>query len=343
MTRQPERSATIRDVAARCRLSITTVSHVLNERRGRYSLQTAQRVWAAVEELGYQPNHIGRMLRKGNDWLVGALVPNLANAFYADMVCALDRALQKQNRLLLAVSLGEDLAVQEATVKNLRGAMLAGLVVIGTSPQELHHVMTLDHPQAPLVFVNRGSDGWYSSHYTVGIDNYQAGRALGDYFRSHRAKRVAVLRGPDYSYASRQRYEGFLSSIAVPGSGALIIQDEATPLTARAGMVAGPRIVSEAADAVFCGNDMVAMGLTAYLNECRIRVPEDILVSGFDGNSVADTLGKHLVTIEQPMEAMADVMAQWLSGPAHSKALPEHRTLPFQIRAPLDGDGNCLI
>lgn len=336
MTRHSQNSVTIKDVARRCNLSITTVSHVLNEHNGRYSKETASRVWTAVEELGYQPNNIGRMLRKGNDWLVGALVPNLANVFYADVVCALDRALQKERRLLLTVSLGEDLDVQKVTMRNLRGAMLSGLVVIGTSPQELHHVMTLDHPQTPLIFVNRGSEGLYASHYTVGIDNYQAGRSLGDRMKHSKPKRIAVLRGPDYSYASRQRYEGFLASITAPGSDISIVYDDAVPLAAAAGMEAGPHVVTMQPDAVFCGNDMVAMGLVEYLRSRQIRVPEDILVSGFDGNSAAQTLGRQLLTIQQPILAMAEVMARWLSDPDHLKASPEHLTLPYRVHDPLD-------
>lgn len=76
------------------------------------------------------------------------------------------------------------------------------------------------------------------------------------------------------------------------------------------------------------------MGMAEYLKSCHISVPDDMLVSGFNGNSVTQTLERHLLTIQHPILTMADVMARWLSDPAHPKSSPEHVTLPDRVLDP---------
>ncbi len=334
MTPNPPASATIRDVARQCGLSISTVSHVLNHHTGRYSAETADKVWVAVHELGYVPNHIGRMLRKGNDWLLGALVPNLENVFYADMIRALDLSAQRRARLLLTVSLGDDFGLQEQTIRSLRGAMLSGLVVIGTTPRELHHVMTLAHPETPLVFVNRGSEGFYAGHYGIGIDNYEAGRALGAYLRHHGCQRVAILRGPDYSYASRQRYEGFVAGATGTSRDVTIVYDEPVMLTAAAGFERAATVCQLHPDGIFCGNDMVALGVAQYCMVAGLHVPQDILITGFDYNSLTRIVGRRLVTIEQPVDQMAQRIVAWLSDYARGSHTPVCERVEFRLVVP---------
>ncbi len=325
-------TVTIKEIAARCQLSTSTVSHVLNGQSGRYSEDTAQRVWRAIRELGYQPNHIGRMLRKGNDWLYGALVPNLANVFYADFVHALDIALQSQDRLLLTVSVGDTLELQQRTMKNMNGAMLAGLVLIGSTAQELHQIVTLSHRNTRLVFVNRGTTGLYANYCGVGIDNFGAGKDLAVVVRRGGRRRLALLRGPDFSYASRQRYEGFLAGWVDHGPDVAIVYDATIRLTPDAGFAAAQEAVGQNPDVIYCGNDMVALGVLEYCATHGIRVPDQILITGFDYNSMTQVLGQRLMTVAQPIDAMALTVAEWLSMPQPEQ--PVHRIMPHRVVLP---------
>ncbi len=324
------RRVTIKDIAQRCQLSVSTVSHVLNGQQGRYSEETARKVWEAIRELGYQPNQIGRMLRTGNQWLFGALVPNLNNVFYADFIQALDVSLQKADRLLLTVTLGDTFDLQQRTIKNLNGAMLAGLVFIGSTPQELHQIVTLSHQNWPLVFVNRAQSGLYASYPGVGIDNFRAGFDVAVAARSQGRQRVAILRGPDFSYASRQRYEGFLSGWVQSGHSGEIVFDQAVELTTSAGFQHAAAVLSAGPDVVYCGNDMIALGVTQYFAMQSVDVPESILVTGFDYNSLTRVVGTRLLTVAQPIEEMAQWVARWLIQPnADREAV--HCTMPHRL------------
>lgn len=325
-------TVTIKEIADRCQLNPSTVSHVLNGHSSRYSEDTAARVERAIRELGYQPNHIGRMLRKGNDWLYGALVPNLANVFYADFVHALDQALQNQDRLLLTVSVGDTVELQQRTMKNMNGAMLAGLVLIGSTAQELHQIVALSHRNTRLVFVNRDTQGLYANYCGVGIDNFGAGKELASTVRRRNRQRLAVLRGPDFSYASRQRYEGFMAGWVDHGPDASIVYDTTIRLTSDAGFGAAPAAIEQQPDVIYCGNDMVALGVLEYCAIHGVAVPDQILITGFDYNSMTRVLGQRLMTVAQPIEAMAQTVAGWLSTP--QPEAPVHRVLAHRIVLP---------
>lgn len=333
---KPSGNVSIKDIARHCGLSVATVSHVLNGRRERYSAETEAKVLSAVQELGYAPNHIGRMLRKGNDWLFGALVPNLANIFYADFVRALDQALQQERRLLLTITLGDDPAVQQATLQSLQGAMLSGLVVVGSTARELHELMALSHRRTSLVFVNRGQTGLYAQHLGVGIANFDAGHALAQRVLAWRRRRIAVLRGPDYSFASRQRYEGFIAGLN-GDPGIRVVWDQSVELTAQAGFEGARAAAASRPDALFCGNDMVALGALEYFSAHGFKVPHEVLILGFDYNSLTRVVGRRLLTVAQPVGLMAETIARWLTHPETSR--PDGPiTLPFTIVEPQTDD-----
>jgi LacI family transcriptional regulator len=289
-------------------VSQTTVSRVLSGASS-VSTETRARVLAAIEQVNYAPNHSARAMRTRRSGTVGIVVARLTNPFYPELLEALNRALSAQGlRMILwdAELLGEEPAVDAIRAGLVDGIMFT--TVVRDSPA----VRAAFDGGAPIVIVNRPAPDLPCDQ--VASANGAGGRRIAKYLFHNGRRRFGVLVGPGDVDTSTEREDGFragLSELGVAPDDVVRIEGDFTHASGYAGLV---ELMSrpEPPDAVFCVNDLIALGALDAARVLGVAVPGQLWVAGYDNIEMASWAAYDLTTAEQPKQAMADAAVELL-------------------------------
>ena len=319
--------ATIRDVAQRAGVSISTVSRVLNNTCA-VAEDKAARVRLAADELGYVPNPAARSLLKRETGGIGILLPYVSGEFFSDFLTGMDDTAKRNDCFLLISTSHHKAAEWRASVQSVY-KRVDGLVVM--APQMSPEKLKLGN-RIPIVFVNSpGPDT--DAGYILNFDNfggtYQAARHLVDL--GHR--QFAFLRGPQAAHDAAVRLEGFEKAMNEAG-----IEDY-TVIQAgydqEQGHSAGSLIASmdPRPTAVVASNDYCALGAMSAMMDAGLRVPEDVSVVGFDDVASARFSSPQLTTISVPIREIGVKAVQYLLKHIRDNdpVLPRRETLPVSL------------
>ncbi|MDO4242352.1 MAG: LacI family DNA-binding transcriptional regulator [Actinomyces sp.] len=326
---------TLRDVAALARVSAMTVSNVVNGREEKVSAATAERVRAAIDELGYVPNAQARALAGASSRIIALVYsvpgtgPALAGGHSSVFVGACEQACQEADHtLMLCSTRGAAGPVRPEELRDrLRAWNVAGVIVLGGVPVSLRS--PLGELDVPVVLIDDyggdgspdGADGEVDGGLRVNIDDLGGGRQAGERIAGLGHRAVAVV-GP-LSVGSpvvEARLRGLRQGLAdptPPGGGdpariELVDVPEGFEAGVRAGQSLGDRM-REARDAasgtghdepvtaVFATSDVLALGVVAGLRRAGLEVPRDVSVVGFDGFEVSTYCDPPLTTVCQPI------------------------------------------
>ncbi|MDX6325754.1 MAG: LacI family transcriptional regulator [Nocardioidaceae bacterium] len=299
---RPEPRVTITQVAARAGVSATTVSHVLSGKRP-VADETRGTVRRAILELGYRPNHVARSLRTRRSQMIAVIVPDVTNTFYSVLtrgladtvdsegygtyVCNTDGQLAREAKFLDdMLDRGADgivlAAVDRASVGALKPADLGVPVVcVGDS---------LDHPRIDV----------------VSVDDEHGSYEVTRHLLERRPKRLAMIQGPTES--GRTRIAGFARAMEEAGRPVDPTLMATGDWTRRGGHAAMRDLLTRSRrrrpDAVFCANDLMAIGAIDALREAGLTVPRDVAVAGFDDVDAATIVHPSLTTVANPAYAI---------------------------------------
>ena len=293
------RSIGIRDVAQHAGVSTATVSRALNSPDSvRPALR--ERIQATIEEIGYIPHASARALASRRTRTIGAIVPTVDNAMFAQGLQALQTYLSAQNYLLLLATSEYDLDVELKQARNLIERGIDALILRG----DLRHPTlrkTLRSRNIP--FVNVGAYRSDLAHASIGVDNVAAGRCIARYVTGLGHRKVALVSAHSANNDRAQaRQAGVLEVLdglgcAPPPRWHLHVSyrlDEARD-AARALLRDGPR-----PSAVICGNDVIAYGVMLEAIRLGVAVPDALSVAGFDDLDWSRHLHPTLTTIHIP-------------------------------------------
>lgn len=274
----------LRDVAERAGVSIRTVSNVVNG-YARVSEERRARVEAAVAELGYQPNLMARNLRQGRTGMIALVVPELDVPYFAELNRAIvTKARQHGYTVVVDQTDGEPDREREIVMGGSMAAMFDGVILspLALSQADLAH----RDPSRPLVLLGERIAG--STYDHVAIDNVAAARAATEHLFDIGRSRVAAigdqpwesgetaqLRTAGFRQAHEARRRKLDESLIVTNR-RFHHSDGAEAMAALLEHPKGPP------DAVFCYNDLLALGAIRTLLSRGVRVPEDVAVVGFD-------------------------------------------------------------
>ncbi|MCE5202819.1 MAG: LacI family transcriptional regulator [Actinomycetia bacterium] len=297
-------ATTIRDVAERAGVSVATASRVLTGSRP-VSPELAERVIQATRELGYRHNAVARALRRGHTNAMGMVVPEIGNPFFPTIVEAVERRLQETGRDLFLCDAQQDPDLERRRVLALIGRQVDGLVIVPVSATASGASLAEAKGHTPLVQVDRYVEGVDTDW--VGVDDTAGITMAVEHVVSCGARRLACVSATPDSSAGRRRLLGFQEAVMRLG-----LPTDGPPLlgsfTAEWGRVAAGRIVAEKhlPDAVVCGNDEIAVGVLGEFRRRGVRVPLDVLVTGFDDIRFAALADPPLTTVRQPHERIAE-------------------------------------
>jgi DNA-binding LacI/PurR family transcriptional regulator len=292
---------TMEDVAARAGVSRALVSLVMRNSPKVSDIRRAA-VLRAAEELGYQPHLMARSLASRTSTVLGVMVNDLRNAFFADIVEELDSAAQTAGFDLVLNTGGRSPTREWNALHNLLSFRPAGIVLL--SPVVPASAIQTAARQCPVVLVSRTTR---SATVDTVNDDGEAGSALAvDHLAGLGHRRIAHLDGGSAAGAA-QRRRGFESAMRGHGLEPIVVRSEHTD-------IGGENAVRELLatysrpdlpTGLVSGNDFNAVGAMSALEEAGLRVPEDVSVVGYDNTSLAALRHLSLTTVDQSRKDMA--------------------------------------
>jgi LacI family transcriptional regulator len=309
--RRPDlRSPTLKQVARSARVSIKTVSRVLNS--GTYvSDLTRRRVRRAIDQLGYRPNALARGLVTGRSRSIGLVIADIVNPFFPPLVRGIEDVAAARGYNLILCDTDEDPVRERAVVSVLLERQVDGLILCA-SRMPRSELARLAHDARHVVLVNR-----VLSHPSVGavvIDNVAGARLATAHLLGLGHRRVAYLAGPRLSSSHRKRLRGYRQALEARGAAfdPRLVAGGTVSMAAGREAMAGLLRLQDPPTAVFAFDDLMAIGALEELRARGHRVPEDVAVVGFDDIDLAAFVDPPLTTVAQPTAEMGRLAANQL-------------------------------
>lgn len=290
----------LKDIAREIGVSTVTVSKVL---RGRKDVgeRTRQRILKRMKELNYQPNIIARALISGKTYSVGLVVPDLVHPFFAELARSLSSALRASSRALILASSEEDPQLEQ---QEIRALLTRGIdvLVIASCQVKLKNFYNLGEEKTPFILADRNFP--YLNAHFVGSDDFKIGELATKHLVEIGRKRIAHV-GTEKIHTGHERLRGYRSVLEqnrVPLPQEYIVTRERFEET---GDAAGYQAVRELLslkrppDAIFCYNDLTAIGGMQAASEAGLRIPQDVAFVGCGNFRYADYLRVPLTSIDQ--------------------------------------------
>lgn len=307
----------------RAGVSKSTVSNVVRGLPG-VSESTRHRVHVAIDELGYRPNVLARQLVQRRTSILGVVVGDLANPFFAEMAKSLERHASARGYTAMFCNTEGESQSELAGVETLLQHRVAGILFLAFSgdPRTMREVL---RHQVPAVFVSCAAE-WGD---VVSVDDVLGGRLGTRHLLDAGHRRIAFLSNPELEDASdRARWDGYCAALADAGAGPRIRVSWSPPDDrARIDGVERPLVElftgPERVTAVFSSNDVGAIALQEFADRVELHVPRDLSIVGFDDVPMAGLARIALTTVAQPRDelarlgisTMADRIERRLKGP----------------------------
>lgn len=315
-----DKRVTMRQIAARARVSVGTVSHVINNSAG-VREPVRRRVLEAIERLGYQPSLLARGLRRNQTTILGVIIPDISNPFFPLVVRGVeDIAYQNSYRLMLC-NADNDAQKEQVYFDELRAYRMAGLIVIPSADSRLVAAAGRAE-EMPVVCLDRCPEGWQGDSITVNNTEgaYQAARHLLGL--GHR--QIATIAGQLHVTSAVERLKGFRQALREAGISIAPEYIQEGRFDRLSGYEKGMLLLqfSPRPTAIFAANDLVALGVLAALRELGLRCPEDVSLIGFDDLELASFTNPALTSVAQPAYQMGARAAALLFERLRSESMP---------------------
>ena len=290
----------IRQVANMAGVSVATVSRALQQPE-RVSPKTRNKVMLAVNEVGYKPNLMAVKFRSGKTHNLVALVPTVANVFFARVISGMQiAAAERGYSILLANTLG-DASIEANYAKMVQTSQADGLIQL-----RAHNPFdeSINKPNELLPMVNVCEVMHDINCPVVTLDNRAAAKAMTMHLIAQGHRRIALIKGPQSSPLTRDRLAGYRDALTEAG----LKFDESLlypgDFTLQSGHDAATKIISSEhrPTAVFCENDETAIGAMQCFKQAGLNIPRDVSIAGFDDISFSAFCDPPLTTIAQPAE-----------------------------------------
>ncbi len=313
--------ATMKDVAKLANVGVGTVSRVINGVRVKKI--TKDKVLAAIEELGYEPDEYARGLKTNKSNTIALILPTIWHPFFSEFTYFVEEALSNLNYKLFLCNSDGNAEKEKEYIQMLKQSKVDGIIGITYSDIDKYISSNL-----PFVSIDR--------HFSekvayVTADNFVGGQLAAQELITRNAKKLAFIGGNSpYPNETKNRKEGFGSFCASQNKDVKIlnmlepIQDLETHLTAF--FVENPDI-----DGIFAINDFMAIEVIKVLEKLGRTAPQDYQIIGFDGIRIAQKKDFLLSTIAQPIPDMARKSVELLVKMIEEKALPERVVLPVKF------------
>ncbi|WP_326696000.1 LacI family transcriptional regulator [Streptomyces sp. NBC_01754] len=325
-------SVGIKDVARTAGVSVGTVSNVIN-RPETVAPGTRARVLAAIDRLGYVRSESARHLRAGSSRIMGLLVLDMGNPFFVDVARGAERAARRAGLGVIVCNSAQSPA-EEAEYLSLFAEQRVRGVLLTPADATGGTVDAFRRHRIPFVLVDRVAQK--ATECSVSVDDVAGGGLAVRHLVSAGHRSIAYVSGPPGLNQVRDRRVGALAALEEAGLGPDALQELPTErLDVASGRDAGARLLglSDRPTAVFCANDLLALGVLQTLYAAGVGVPDDLAIVGYDDIEFAAAAVVPLTSVRQPAVTMGTMAAELLLEEAEADArgkAHEHRRVVLQ-------------
>ncbi|BCN32674.1 LacI family DNA-binding transcriptional regulator [Anaeromicropila herbilytica] len=318
--------ATLKDVAAKSGVTVTTVSRVLNN-RGYISEETREKVYKAMKELNYQPNEIARSLSKQKSNILGVIVPHIEHPYFAKLIEYLERAASKQNYRIMLCNSHSEFEKEIDYLEMFQSNRVAGIMLC-SSNVDIGKFISLN---IPVVSYERNVDVGTTS---IECDNFQGGVLAATHLIECGCKNLLHFSGiENEKMPADERCNGFIHVCQKEGVRHQEIQcleDDYYKMDYRNFI---EKVLKEKpeVDGIFASSDVIAAQVIQVAKRVGKSIPDDIKLVGFDDVNVATLTSPTITTIHQPVKEMAYEAIGSLIKSAENAIVPSKIMLPVSL------------
>lgn len=286
---------TIKDIAKELGISYSSVSRALNNKFG-VSDKTRKQVIKQAEKMGYQPNAIARGLVKKQSNTIGVIIPDIANSFFGEVTEGIIETANESGYTIFLCISNWDMEIEKMYLKTLQEKQVDGIIL--KSCMDYKEEKYKDEIGVPYIIL----EGRLTENSSlVEVDNKKGAHMGTKYLLERGYKNIAFAGGKKDSYTNMQRVKGYISALDehnIEIDEELILYGD---FTAKSGYNAAKQILeNKEIDAIFAGNDVMALGILDYASRNGYNVPKELGVMGFDDIFYAELPQIQLTTIYQP-------------------------------------------
>jgi len=287
---------TIRDVAKKAGVSISTASYALND-SGPVSQETRQRVLKAAQELKYHPNANARHLRSSKTNTIGLIVSDLAGPFFSELIRGVQEKTLAADYDLMAISA---IGGFDSTAAKFLKERRTDAIIIFAHNLDDGLIKSAARRDMPIVLIDRPIEGKYIIN--IKVDNFEGAYKATEYLISRGHEEIAYISGSEDSYDNKQRFEGYKAALEANGmkyNPDLIYRGN---FVEAGGYAAAKLMISKGyvPRAIFAANDEMAIGAINAFGESGVKGGEDVAIIGFDDIRIARYVVPPLTTMRQP-------------------------------------------
>jgi len=314
------------EVASAAGVSIATVSHVINNTRF-VSEETKRKVSRAMKELDYRPNSVARSLRSQKSNTIGLVVPILpsdtSNFFFMTVAQGIQNTLRKHGyHLLLSNNTTEEIEDEKEQIRLFNSKLIDGLIIASIA-EEVGYLNDIVSSDYPVVFIDRRPQGYGGD--CVVADGYGGAYEAVQTLINKGHREIGLITGGLGITTSNERFEAYKKALEdhdIPFDSSKVMKANSS---FDSGYESARDLLSnQKITALFIANNVLTMGAMKYIQECRIRVPEELAVIGFDDYDWTQITTPPLTVIRQPSYELGEKAAEIMIERIMDKNIGKH-------------------
>jgi len=333
----------IKQVARHAGVSPGTVSNVLN-RPERVAAATRERVEAAIRELGFVRNGSASTLRAGHSSTIGLMVLDLANPFFTDLARGVEDVASERGYAVILSSSGESDERERRNIRVFAEQRVRGVLVtpVGDDGEKADLLRERD---VPVVLLDHPTPR--ANQCSVAVDDVAGGELAVGHLLASGARTLAFVTGPAALRQCADRRKGALRALRAAGLTREAMRELTVPaMNARAGQEAARRLLDDGPlpDAIFCANDLLALGVLRVLLQAGLKVPSDVALIGYDDIEFSAAAAVPLSSVRQPTYQLGRIATELLleecddaEGHAHQQVMFQPELVVRESSRALDG------
>lgn len=320
----------LKDVAARAGVSVKTASNVVND-YDHIRPETRARVQQAIRELGYRPNLSARKLKYGKSGFLALAVPQLDSPYFAELAAKISARATELGYIMLLDVTGARPEAERLVLSGMSSHIIDGVIFSPLALSSAEIAARSDH--VPMVLLGERATSAQLDH--VAVDSVAAARAVTEHLLAGGRRRVAAIGRESAVGTASVRLEGYRQALEAAGLG---VQRNLVRGVGEYARAAGRQAMhdllrlSRPPDAVFCFNDLMAIGALRACREAGVRVPDDVAVAGFDNIAEGAYSAPTLTTVAPDLDFLADralrLVTERIDG---ADAEPQSVSVPWQL------------
>ncbi len=304
------RAVSIKDIAHAARVSHSTVSRALHH-SPLVNGETGDRIRQIARRMGYRPSAVARSLVTNKTWTIGVVVTTIADPFIAELVSGIEEKANDHGYSVFLANSNADPEREMKVVHSFHERRVDGIVVTASRVGALY-LPLLTELEAPIVLINNQYPGEFA--YSVVIDNIEASRAATEHLIQLGHKRIAYIGDRQGFQSDTERYTGYRQALDLAGLSFLpeLVVDGDGKAESGGAAIELLLKLPEKPTAIFCYNDMTALGALRAIRDHGLSVPGDLSLVGFDDLFIASYLEPRLTTVRQPRRQMGAMAMEML-------------------------------